>query len=171
MSHRNGNPVVSALITNSFTPHTCLTASQMDEHRTMYFSTSTLLSDERTLLTILQQSRHDNAAAGISGILLYVRGSIVQVLEGEAQAVEALFRRIEVDKRHTDVVRVLDQPITQRLFADWAMGYETVTHRQMETIRASVVLDQHHNAMITIEPNEHIILRLIKVFYETNRHN
>lgn len=143
----------------------------MEEHCTIYFSQSTLLSNEKDLLTILRQSRRDNAKAGISGILLYVRGSIMQVLEGEVHMVETLFKRIQEDKRHTDVTRVMDKLITQRLFPNWSMGYETITHRQMEDIKAMIILDEHHNAMVTITPNEPIILRLIKVFYESNRYN
>ncbi|QHV97772.1 BLUF domain-containing protein [Spirosoma endbachense] len=38
---------------------------------------------------LLQQSRHANVRTGVAGVLLYVRGSIVQVLEGEKVAVDA----------------------------------------------------------------------------------
>ena len=143
----------------------------MEERCTIYFSKSTKFFDENSLLTLLEQWRAYNTKANISGILLYVRGSIVQVLEGEAQAVETLFDRIQTDRRHTDVIRVMNRPIVQRLFPDWTMGYETVTSRQMEGIKEMVVLDEHRSATLTIKPDEPIILRLLKVFYDSNRHS
>ncbi len=142
----------------------------MEERCTIYFSKSTKFFHESRLPALLEQWRDDNAKANISGILLYVRGSIIQVLEGEAQAVETLFDRIQTDRRHTDVTRVMNRPIAQRLFPDWTMGYETLTRWQMEGIKGTVVLDEHRNAAVRITPDEPLILRLIKVFYDSNRH-
>lgn len=101
--------------------------------------------------------------------MLYVRGRIIQVLEGEKEAVEALYERIEQDQRHTDIVRVFSRDITQRLFADWLMGYETISTRQLEEIKSVVNLDGNKESVV--EPGTNIILRTIKVFYESNRYN
>ena len=138
------------------------------EHCIVYFSSSVGPLQEEDLLTILEQSRHNNSRTGITGVMLYVRGSIIQVLEGEKEVVEALYERIEQDQRHTDVIRVLSRNITQRLFADWLMGYETINARQLEDIRAVVNLDNEEPA---VEANNHSILKTIKVFYESNRYN
>ena len=139
------------------------------EHCIVYFSSSVRQFEEEDLLTILEQSRHNNSRTGITGVMLYVRGSIIQVLEGEKEAVETLYKRIEQDQRHTDVVRVLSRNISQRLFADWLMGYETINTRQLEDIRAVVNLD--NNEEPAVEANNHSILKTIKVFYESNRYN
>lgn len=143
----------------------------MEERCTIYFSQSTPFYHESRLPTLLEQWRDYNAKANISGILLYVQGSIMQVLEGEAQAVETLFDRIQTDPRHTDVTRVMNRPIAQRLFPDWTMGYETLTRWQMEDIKSTVVLDQHRSAAVRIRPDEPLILRLVKVFYDANHNN
>lgn len=139
------------------------------EHCIVYFSSSTWLFQEEDLATILQQSRHNNAELGITGILLYVRGSIIQVLEGEKQTVEALYKRIEQDTRHTNVSIGLSRPIRQRLFANWSMGYETITSRQLEEIKAIVDLDNNQES--TAEMQESIIFKTLKVFYQGNRYN
>lgn len=140
----------------------------MEERCIIYFSKSTDLFSESSLPSLLEQWRDYNAKTNISGILLYVRGSIVQVLEGEAQAVETLFDRIQIDHRHTDVTKVMNRPITERLFPDWTMGYETITDWQMEGIKGTVILDEYRNASLTIKPDEPFIMRLIKVFYDYN---
>jgi hypothetical protein len=143
----------------------------MEERCIIYFSQSTKFFEESSLPILLEQWRLDNAKVNITGILLYVQGSIMQVLEGESQAIETLFDRIQTDRRHTDVTRVMNRPIAQRLFPDWTMGYETVTRWQMEDIKATVVLDKDRSASVTIQPDEPLILRLIKVFYDSNRNN
>ena len=139
------------------------------EHCIVYFSSSVGQLQEEDLLTILEQSRHNNSRTGITGVMLYVRGSIIQVLEGEKEAVEALYERIEQDQRHTDVIRVLSRNISQRLFANWTMGYETITARQLEDIKAIVNLDDNQES--AVEASNHSILKTIKVFYESNRYN
>jgi len=139
------------------------------EHCIIYFSRSVEPFDESDLTVILQQSHHNNAKTGITGVLLYVRGSFVQVLEGEKAAVESLYKRIGQDHRHTDVDQVLNRPITQRLFGNWGMGYETITVRQFEEVKAIINLDDNTGTMI--KPDDHIIVKTIKAFYNSNRYN
>ncbi len=139
------------------------------EHCIVYFSSSADSLDENELATILEQSRQNNSKLGITGVMLYVRGSIVQVLEGAKQAVDALYERIQHDNRHTDVVTVLNRPISQRQFGNWSMGYETVTVRQLEELKTIVALDDPNGT--GSQANDPILLRLIKVFYDSNRYN
>lgn len=139
------------------------------EHCIVYFSSSADPLDENELAAILEQSRQNNRKLGVTGVMLYVRGSIVQVLEGAKQAVDALFERIQHDNRHTDVVTVLNRPISQRQFGNWSMGYETLTVRQLEELKAIVDLDDPNGA--GSQNNDPILLRLIKVFYDSNRYN
>ncbi|MFD2571906.1 BLUF domain-containing protein [Spirosoma soli] len=139
------------------------------EHCIVYFSSSVDSFQEEDLLTILQQSRQNNLKHGITGVMLYVRGSILQVLEGEKEAVETLYKRIKQDKRHKEVIMVLNRPITQRLFPTWSMAYETITVQQLDDIKSIIDLDKKEESAATAE--DHIILRTIKLFYESNRHN
>ncbi|MBO0953171.1 BLUF domain-containing protein [Fibrella forsythiae] len=68
------------------------------------------------LTPLLEQSRRWNAEWNVTGALLYVRGNIMQVLEGEQQVVESLFQRIKAAPRHWQVEHILTRPITERLF-------------------------------------------------------
>ena len=134
----------------------------------IYFSSSLTLSEE-DLVALLHQSRKHNSRVGITGVLLFVRGHIVQVLEGDKQAVEALYERIKQDTKHTNVSLAINRPISQRLFAKWAMGYETITHQQLEEIKAIVNLDRSERSAMIL--SESPILRALQVFYDGNRHN
>ena len=139
------------------------------DHCIVYFSKSVESFDENDLRIILQKSHQNNSRMGITGVLLYVRGSIIQVLEGEKTAVETLYNRIEQDSRHTNVDQVLSRPVAQRLFGSWSMGYETITNRQFEEIKSIIDLDTEED--IVTKSAEHIILKTIKTFYDSNRYN
>lgn len=137
------------------------------EHTLVYFSTSFGLFQEEDLASILQQSRRNNAQANITGLLLYMNGNIIQVLEGEKQAVESLYKRIETDQRHTHVICVLNRPISHRLFARWSMAYEMLTTAQLEDIEAIVA---SYRDQASVSPTDDaVILKTLKAFYETNR--
>lgn len=139
------------------------------EHCIVYFSSAVDPFDEDLLSTILQQSRHNNVQLGITGVILYVRGNIIQILEGKKEAVETLYQRIEQDYRHTNVSQVLNRPIHDRLFKEWSMGYETITTRQLAEIEAIVALNQSEEQ--ATQASQHIILKTLKVFYNSNRYN
>lgn len=63
-----------------------------------------------------------NAAADLSGVLLHVGDSFVQVIEGPAASVENVFERICCDFRHDDVKLIDLVPVKERIFAEWDMA-------------------------------------------------
>jgi len=97
----------------------------------IYASRATARFDEAHLPELLDAARAANAARGVSGILLYVERNFFQVLEGEADVVDGVFERICRDERHTRVTRIIHEPIADRDFGDWTMGYASLTIRQL----------------------------------------
>jgi hypothetical protein len=71
---------------------------------------------------ILQASRKGNPAAGVTGLLCHSGDVFMQVLEGGRDVVSALYNRIANDPRHTDVILLQYEEITERRFAGWSMG-------------------------------------------------
>lgn len=83
------------------------------------------LSDEQ-LGEILNFSIRNNRSRGITGLLLYGKGTFMQLLEGEADDVDATFRRIAEDTRHHDIECHLRTPASKREFEQWHMGYRAI---------------------------------------------
>jgi hypothetical protein len=79
------------------------------------------------LLDILAKSRAANAEAGITGMLLYKDGNFMQVLEGEEDAVRALYARIRRDPRHLGIVTLVEGQREDRSFGDWSMGFRDLS--------------------------------------------
>jgi hypothetical protein len=75
---------------------------------------------------ILAISRKNNAEVGVTGVLLYIDGGFMQVLEGEDEAVSETYARICQDKRHWNTSVLLDRD-APRAFAEWSMGFTRPT--------------------------------------------
>ena len=99
-----------------------------------YASAAATRLTKEAVVELLTRSRTNNARLGISGMLLYVDGSFLQILEGPADHVRLLFARIAQDERHGAVVKLVEEPIEARSFADWSMGYADVSRVELATI-------------------------------------
>jgi hypothetical protein len=88
-----------------------------------YVSAAVHRQKPEILVDILRQSRTNNAAVGITGLLLHVDGNFIQALEGPDGAVLALLRRIEADARHSGMMILIRETLTERRFPNWAMGF------------------------------------------------
>jgi len=84
-------------------------------------------NDETQIPAIMASSVRHNAEDGITGMLLYSQGNFLQVLEGERNKVDATYARIAQDLRHRNTVMLTEEPVDERYFPDWSMGY-----RQLE---------------------------------------
>nr|WP_314859007.1 BLUF domain-containing protein [uncultured Undibacterium sp.] len=78
------------------------------------------LSD--TVQNIMQQSRDHNPQHGITGILCHSDQVFMQVLEGGREAINTLYGHILRDPRHTDVILLDYEEISQRRYGGWTMG-------------------------------------------------
>lgn len=92
----------------------------------IYASLSAATFKEKDLPQLLVQARAANERNGLTGMLLYIKGSFFQVLEGDSTAVDSLYAKIQQDPRHTHVTRILREPIEHRTFAEWTMAFETL---------------------------------------------
>ena len=108
-------------------------------HEIVYVS---LASEEMTtqqLDALLAQSRLQNAKSDVTGVLVYHQREFLQLLEGEAEAVNALFEQIEVDQRHQQVYKLWDGPISERSYTRWSMAFadQALIETLPQTVQAS----------------------------------
>ena len=95
-------------------------------YRLVYVSSAVNLFTDDQLKQLLEVSRRNNTAAGITGMLLYLEGNFIQVLEGEQQKVAETHKRIAKDPRHQGLITLLEGDHPEREFADWSMGFKKV---------------------------------------------
>ncbi len=100
----------------------------------IYSSVGTIEFSQDDILALLEKARRNNAGLGVTGMLLYDSGSFFQVLEGEPEVVTSLLEKIQQDKRHDRVVRIIYEEIEARDFSEWTMGYSGVTREDLRNV-------------------------------------
>jgi hypothetical protein len=90
-------------------------------YRMIYKSRSVAPLDWEIVRSITGASEDSNAACGVTGVLLASRTHFLQVLEGNFEAVNAVFRRIARDERHTQLSIISFSVVDARLFDGWGM--------------------------------------------------
>ena len=93
----------------------------MTLRRIIYISTSVDPVTEEDLLRLADLSSEKNRTAAVTGLLLFAEGHFLQLLEGPDEAVGPLYEKIKRDRRHRDVIRMLDDSFQERLFPNWHM--------------------------------------------------
>ena len=113
--------------------------------RLLYASRAVDKISQEELLKILSQSKANNPLIGITGVLCSSGLIFLQVLEGGRLEVNALYNQIAADRRHSDVVILSYQEITERNFANWSMGLVN-----LEQVNPSLLLKYSETA--TLDP-------------------
>jgi hypothetical protein len=90
----------------------------------IYVSSAAPEISEHDTVKFLNEARKANRQNDVSGMMLYIGGCFLQLLEGEATKVDIACRAIFRDKREMRLI--LREPITEREFSEWTMGFEAV---------------------------------------------
>jgi hypothetical protein len=90
----------------------------------IYVSAATSDTSEQDTAELLKEARKTNRKNDVSGLMLYVGGCLLMLLEGEARGVDAVSREIVAWKR--EMRPIYREPVAEREFPDWIMGFEAV---------------------------------------------
>jgi hypothetical protein len=93
----------------------------------VYVSSAVRPFTDPQLRELLAKARANNIASGITGMLLHQQGAFLQMLEGDAAAVDPVFAKIEKDRRHASILVLTRIEVGGRTFPDWSMGFTDVT--------------------------------------------
>lgn len=100
--------------------------------RLIYVSALSREQNRSCVSDIVQQSIRNNKANDITGMLLFINGSFLQVLEGAPDALDFTYAKILEDPRHTDEVKILDTEVSVRQFPGWSMGHAELSRKQLD---------------------------------------
>ena len=138
----------------------------------LYVSTAARDLSDAALADILEAARRRNAAHGVTGMLLYADRNFLQVLEGEATDVAAIFTSIAKDTRHIGVTTLLRHEIDARNFKDWSMGFKRIKPGQRADIDDVFKIDRTAVQRRLTESETTKAMTLLRTFYSvTTRDN
>lgn len=100
----------------------------------VYISTATREFTHQDLIDLLEQARQRNTELNITGMLLYDRGTFIQVLEGEKKDVMAVYDSILRDDRNSGNYIVQEKSISSRNFPNWSMGFKNLSNETIEHV-------------------------------------
>jgi hypothetical protein len=100
----------------------------------IYISKATELMAQHQLMCILEQSRRNNTANDITGMLIYMEsrfinkleGRFMQLLEGDESDVRMIYDRILVDERNDQILLLNTGYYESRSFPGWSMGFRAM---------------------------------------------
>lgn len=104
----------------------------MSLHQLVYLSESTSKMSSDDLLPILNKAKPNNAAIDVTGSLFYNGGWFLQVLEGPAATLTALYEKISKDARHKNLRLLYNEPAEFRTFTRWSMNMTNLDDRQSD---------------------------------------
>jgi len=117
-------------------------------YRLIYLSRNTIPGSNENIHQEIEQiltvSRQRNAASHITGALMFNRECFVQVLEGAHDDIQEIFESIQCDMRHADVAVLSFEPVENRRFALWSMGYigyDTLASKEFTQIQQATGFD------------------------------
>ena len=131
----------------------------------LYVSNANRSFDQSDLDQILNAARANNGLHDVTGMLLFLDGAFMQVLEGPPEEVGTIYNKILQDDRHWGAQVLLDRD-APRSFADWTMGFERLHPRDDER---AFSLDQ---ATLTFRLPPDIALdvaTLVSTFYQIHK--
>lgn len=130
----------------------------------LYISSATEPMSNDALLDLLRECRENNAAKGVTGMLLYGNATFLQVLEGEEPVVDALFERIRRDPRHDRVQVLHRKTIERRQYSDWSMGFKRVSAKELAQVEGLRDFDERHFNPAYLTEHGNLVLSLMDHF-------
>lgn len=109
--------------------------------RLFYTSQAAPGLSDADLQAILATARAQNAARGVTGLLLLSNGVFSQILEGEEAALRYLVGRIANDRRNHSLEILLVERAVPRVFEHWAMAYLPLDGPAGGRVRATLGLE------------------------------
>jgi hypothetical protein len=94
--------------------------------------------DTAILSAILTTARRNNSRRGVTGALICRHDVYLQLIEGDADPIDALFERIVVDDRHLAVTLLSRVTTPDRMFPGWAMLHDPARSWPDEVGRGAV---------------------------------
>ena len=133
----------------------------------LYVSNTSRNVAAEELDAILAVSRINNAALDVTGLLLFIDGGFLQILEGEERTVRELYARIAVDRRHWEARLMLDCE-SPRAFTGWSMGFERPSAENPETAGMFGITRDAIEGRLSPGAGR-VIMVMLETFYRINR--
>ena len=131
----------------------------------MYVSYASESLTDSELNKLLETCRKNNLKRNITGMLMYIDGNIIQVLEGAKNDIDEMYDTIVQDSRHKKVSKIIEGRCVDRNFEKWTMGFKSFsTSDEKEKEGFSQIEKYFRN--LEINDSSHVTLVFLRLFYK-----
>lgn len=135
----------------------------------IYCSTATHEMSQAELLDLLRQSRKLNEQLKLTGMLLYGGGVFMQVQEGIPAAVDMVYQKICRDPRHHSLILLEREPVSERSFAGWSMGFHHLEAEAGQQFAGAFALNDAGSGLEDKACRPGLALDILRQFARTQR--
>ena len=76
--------------------------------------------------SLFNATQTNNDKFNITGVLVKSKDIFFQIIEGEVTTIDSLFDKIKKDNRHSNIIELLNKPISQLSFNAFDTGYTLI---------------------------------------------
>ncbi|CAL65363.1 BLUF domain-containing protein [Christiangramia forsetii] len=125
-----------------------------------YVSTASKDLQENEIQRILYSSEDQNNKDNITGLLLFSEGNFFQVIEGRKEDVTELYRKIENDRRHHNIIKLFQKPIHNESFD----GYKSDFISEDAKYNSARLNNYEKYIEVLDEPLQRAVSNILKAF-------
>lgn len=134
-------------------------------HAICYVSTASKNLDRQEIDRVLNQTKEKNNKKDITGILLYSEGNFFQVLEGEKAEVLKIFKYIEEDERHYNIIKIFGKEVPDRTFD----GYEVDFISEYSKFSEERLQEYLYHVNGLDKASQKVVREILSVFIDSNK--
>ncbi len=91
----------------------------------------------------------------------------MQVLEGDKQELENLYKVINKDPRHFGVIKLQEVTVNTRIFSEWSMGFKTVSPEEFKKVEG--YLDIRDSNTMQVAKSDDTVKEIFEMFINNNQ--
>ncbi len=133
-------------------------------HYLMYVSYASKPLTDSELKKLLEKCRENNMKRNITGMLMYIDGKFIQVLEGAKEDINEMYETILKDSRHKKISKIIEGRCLQRNFEKWTMGFKSFTDSKGPTKEGFSQIENYFRNL-EIDDSSHVTLVFLRLFY------
>ena len=140
-------------------------------NRIVWISEAIKAFSDEELLALLTKSRANNIRKNVTGLLLYDDMSFLQMMEGDAKSVDQIFEeRIKPSRLHRNVTLLSRNPIEERIFKNWTMGFYSANNNILHKIPGFKDFRKTYASFLDLRKDDDMVVKLVRGFQEGRWH-
>jgi hypothetical protein len=109
---------------------------------------------------MLLKAKQFNKANNITGIILYYKLQFIQLIEGDKESIDSLYKDIQADKRHFDVETIISTSSKQSLWTEWSMAFYDFSNTTDQSDYLRLLLEASFEDVNSKQKNSEVLTTL-----------